>query len=192
MKFTAINHVALVTGNLDLTIRFWRDLLGARVLITMGRNSYKTYFFEISPHSMVGFFEWPQVTPGPEKDHGVPVQGPVVFDHVCINVEKADDLWELKAKLEAGGFWASEVVDHGFIWSLYSFDPNNIPLEFSFPISGKDPHRCTVVADKHPTRIALEGESPQTTAWPHPQEPIAESDKVVYPGSDMELFDRGD
>jgi hypothetical protein len=36
MKFRGINHVALATGNMDRTIRFWRDLLGMRLIAGIG------------------------------------------------------------------------------------------------------------------------------------------------------------
>jgi len=36
MMFKSIHHPAFVTGNLDKTIRFWRDLLGMRLALTLG------------------------------------------------------------------------------------------------------------------------------------------------------------
>lgn len=61
----------------------------------------------------------------------MPVKGPLIFDHVSFGVETEDELWELKDRLDAAGFYVSEGVDHGFIHSIYSFDPNGIPVEFS-------------------------------------------------------------
>jgi hypothetical protein len=79
---------------------------------------------------MIAFFEWPDVEKISVKDHGVPVTGPFGFDHVSFGVETDDALWYLKDKLQAGGFWVSELIDHGFIHSIYTFDPNHIPIEF--------------------------------------------------------------
>ena len=31
-RFTGINHLALATGDMDATIRYWRDLLGLRLV----------------------------------------------------------------------------------------------------------------------------------------------------------------
>ncbi|MDH4012260.1 MAG: VOC family protein, partial [Desulfobacterales bacterium] len=130
-KYTGINHLAMATRDMDTTIRFWRDLLGLRLVAGLGGPKYRHYFFELSEHDMIAFFEWPDVEKIPDKDHGVPVRGPFVFDHVSLGVESDDDLWELKDKLETAGIWVSEVIDHGFIHSIYTFDPNNIPIEFS-------------------------------------------------------------
>jgi catechol 2,3-dioxygenase-like lactoylglutathione lyase family enzyme len=128
ITYTGINHLAMVTGDMASTIRFWRDLLGMRLVAGLGRTGYRHYFIEISAQDMISFFEWPDAEPIDEKDHGVPVKGPVAFDHVAIGVPSDEDLWLLKARLEGAGIWVSEVIDHGFIHSIYSFDPNHIQV----------------------------------------------------------------
>lgn len=181
-RYTGINHLAMATGNMDETIRFWRDLLGMRLVAGLGRPGYRHYFFEITAHDMVAFFEWPAVEKGPEKDHGAPVKGPHVFDHVSFEVEADADLWELKDKLEAAGIWVSEVIDHGFIHSVYSFDPNNIAIEFSAPVSGVDIRQKPRMMDRRPSKIALEGSDPQTGHWPQVSRPTPPDERQVYPG----------
>ena len=119
---------------------------------------------------MIAFFEWPHVEPVPEKDHGVPVKGPFAFDHVSIEVVSDDDLWELKDRLAAAGFWVSELVDHGFIHSIYSFDPNRIPIEFSAPVPAVDVRKTPRMRDKSPGAVALEGPDSQEGKWPEPAE----------------------
>jgi len=180
--YTGINHLAMATKDMDATIRFWRDLLGMRLLVGLGRPGYRHYFFEISPHDMIAFFEWREVEPIPEKDHGVPVKGPFVFDHVSIEVASEQDLWEVKDKLEAAAFWVSEVVDHGFIHSIYSFDPNHIPIEFSAPVPAVDVRRSPRMRDKRPGRVALEGADPQPGHWPGVTRPTPQEERHAYPG----------
>ncbi|MBC7358981.1 MAG: VOC family protein [Desulfacinum sp.] len=189
IRYNGINHLAMVTRDMDATIRFWRDLLGMPLMVAMGRPGYRHYFFSISETDAIAFFEWPDAAPVEEKDHGVPVRGPVVFDHVSFSVEEADDLWELKARLEAAGFWASEVIDHGFIWSLYSFDPNGIAIEFSYPLPDVDVRRRPRLVDPQPSAVTLEGPDPVGHAWPHPDTPIPEEEKRVYPGEGEKLKD---
>jgi catechol 2,3-dioxygenase-like lactoylglutathione lyase family enzyme len=187
-RFTGINHLALATADMDATVRFWRDLLGMRLVAGLGRNGYRQYFLEISERDMVAFFEWPQVEPLPDKDHGVPVKGPFAFDHLSIGVERKDDLFDLKARLEAAGFWASEVLDHGFILSLYSFDPNNVAIEFSWPVPGIDLRANPRMVDTHRPVTGLEGSEPQPGLWPT-AEPIPEVDRRIYPGEGRELLE---
>ena len=142
-KYNGINHLAMVTHDMDATIRYWRDLLGMRLVVGLGRKGYRHYFFEISKTDLIAFFEWPDVEKIELKDHGVPVKGPVAFDHVSIGVDTVEDLLEIKNKLEAADFWVSEIIDHGFIYSIYSFDPNDIPVEFSFNVPHVDVRKTT-------------------------------------------------
>ena len=189
IKYNVINHLAMVTRDMDATIRFWRDFLGMRLVAGLGASKYKHYFFEISEYDMIAFFEWPDVEKIPEKDHGAPVKGPFAFDHVSIGVESDEDLWALKDKFEAAGFWVSEVINHGFIHSIYSFDPNNIPIEFSAPVSGVDLRKDPKMKDRQPTAITLEGPDSQSGHWPAVTEPTPLEDRIVYPGEGMILAD---
>lgn len=188
VAFNGINHLAMATGDMDTTIRFWRDLLGMRLVAGLGSSGYRHYFFEISEHDLIAFFEWPGVEPVPDKDHGRPTQGPFVFDHVSFGVEKMDDLWELKDRLEAAGFWVSEVIDHGFIHSIYSFDPNGIPIEFSCNVPGIDVRRNPQMRDSSPSPVTMEGAEPRRDTWPAAEHHTPVKDRRVYPGAGSELF----
>ena len=192
VKYKGINHLAMATSDMDITIRFWRDLLGMRLVAGLGRPGYRHYFFEISDHDLIAFFEWPDVDKIPEKDHGVPVKGPFAFDHVSFEVESKEDLWELKDRLDAAGIWVSEVVNHGFIHSIYTFDPNNIPIEFSAPVPGVDLRKQPNMRDKRPTAIAQEGPEPQPGHWPQTTNPTPAKERVIYPGEGMVLTEKGD
>lgn len=187
-KYSGINHLAMATGDMDATIRFWRDLLGMRLVTGLGKPGYRHYFFEISGADMIAFFEWPEVEPVRMKDHGFPVRGQVAFDHVSIGVATREDLWDVKARLEAAGFEPSEVVDHGFIHSVYAFDPNNVPIEFSWAVAGKDPRDHPAMVDQAPSPTTLEGPDPQPGRWPE-AEPEAEQGRMVYPGEGREVLE---
>ena len=176
----------MATADMDATIRFWRDLLGLRLVAGLGRPGYRHYFLELSGTDMLAFFEWPNVAPIEPKDHGVPVAGPFAFDHVSIGVRDRNDLWEIKDRLEAAGFWASELIDHGFIFSLYSFDPNNIAIEFSCPVPGVDIRSHPIMADRNPSPVTQEGSEPQPGKWPAPT-PTPLAERRMYPGEGREL-----
>jgi len=182
VRYTGINHLAMATRDMDKTIRFWRDLLGLRLVAGLGHPGYRHYFFEISEHDMIAFFEWPAVEEIPQKDHGVPVKGPLAFDHVSLEVAGEEDLWVVKDRLEASGIWVSEVVDHGFIHSVYAFDPNNIPIEFSAPVAGVDIRRHPSMKDRKPSLMALEGPDPQPAKWPAVKRSTPLEERTVYPG----------
>ena len=187
-KFNGINHLAMATGDMDKTIRFWRDLLGMRLVAGLGAAGYRHYFFQISQTDLIAFFEWPDVEPVPEKDHGRPVSGPFIFDHVSFGVDAEEDLWELKDKLTAAGFEVSEVVDHGFIHSIYAHDPNGIPIEFSYNVPGIDIRKNPQMADVEPSAITKEGSEPQWNHWPKVTEATTPERRRVFPGAGSELF----
>jgi catechol 2,3-dioxygenase-like lactoylglutathione lyase family enzyme len=192
VKYTGINHLAMATRDIDGTIRFWRDFLGMRLIIGLGRPGYRQYFFEIGPHDMIAFFEWPEVAPIPEKDHGVPVKGPFAFDHLSLEVDTEDALWELKDRFEAADIWVSEVIDHGFIHSIYTFDPNHIPIEFSAPVEGVDLRSRPAMKDTRPSPLAREGSEPQPGRWPGVESPTPESERRAYPGEGTILREEED
>ncbi len=189
VKYNGVNHLAMATGDIDCTIRFWRDLLGMRLVAGLGSPGYRHYFFEISETDTIAFFEWPGVEPVAEKEHGRVVKGPFVFDHVSFGVAERDDLWNLKEAISAAGFWVSEVIDHGFILSIYTFDPNGIPIEFSWNVEGVDIRREPVMADSSPSAVAAEGPEPQRLKWPAAA-PASQRDRKVYPGQGLEFFRR--
>ena len=188
VKFNGVNHLAMATGDMDKTIRFWRDLLGMRLVAGLGGPGYRHYFFQLSDNDLVAFFEWPGVEPVSKKEHGQPVRGPFIFDHVSFGVDTEDDLWELKDRLEAAGFYVSDVINHWFIHSIYAHDPNGIPIEFSHNVEGTDIRKEPRVKDRAPSEVTLEGAEPRTEVWPEVKNPTPVSARVVYPGAGSELF----
>lgn len=188
IRYNGINHLAMATGDMDATIRFWRDLLGMRLIGGFGKPGYRHYFFEISGKDSIAFFEWPDVEPVKEKEHGRVVAGPFIFDHVSFGVDKKETLWEIKDRLSAAGLWVSEVIDHGFIYSIYSFDPNGIPIEFSWNVEGVDIHKDPRMTDSGLTDIASEGPAPRSDKWPMVDAPTPENERKVYPGVGREYF----
>jgi catechol 2,3-dioxygenase-like lactoylglutathione lyase family enzyme len=188
-KLTGLNHLALATGDMDKTIHFWRDLLGMRLVVGLGKPGYRQYFFQLSESELITFFEWPEVKSVPYKRHGDPVTGPFIFDHVSFSVDKEEDLWELIDKLEAADFPVSDVIDHGFIHSIYTYDPNGIPLEFSHNVEGVDIRKNPLMADKKPSSTSMEGPDPVAGRWPEVEEPAPEDDRMIIPGEGSGLFD---
>ncbi len=188
--YTGFHHLALATGDMDQTIRFWRDLIGLPLAAGLGKPGGRQYFFELAPGTLLGFFEWPGVEPVPEKDHGYPTQGPFVFDHLAIGVAGEADLWELKDRLEAAGFWVSEPIDHAFIHSIYSFDPNGIPIEFTHLSPRLDLHQDPRMVDRQPSAVTREGAGPQPGNWPEVASPTPSAQWRTYPGEGLDLLEK--
>ncbi|MFC1549516.1 VOC family protein [Nitrospirota bacterium] len=186
MKYTGVNHVAFATSDMDMTIRYWRDLLGMRIIAAMGKQGYKQYFFEISERDMLVFFEWPEVEPIAEKEHGVPAKGPFGFDHFSLGLEDDDDLFRMRDAIEAAGFWVSEPIDHGFIHSIYTFDPNGIALEFSI-YAGRDIRARPIEEDRTPPESLGAGLEPVHGRWTSPPSGGRPEHRTLYPGMGSEF-----
>jgi catechol 2,3-dioxygenase-like lactoylglutathione lyase family enzyme len=128
-----INHLALVTTDMDATVRFWHGVLGARLVAHLGNASFRHYFFEFGEQSTVAFFEYKGVSLERFKvPAGVPDKRKAQFDHLSFNLPDEHALEELQARLKTNGCEVTDVVDHGFVRSIYFNDPNGIALEASW------------------------------------------------------------
>jgi catechol 2,3-dioxygenase-like lactoylglutathione lyase family enzyme len=132
-RWRGINHLALITHDMDATVRFYHGVLGARLVAHLGTEAFRHYFFELGPENTVAFFEYRtlQLTPF-AKPAGVPDPRAVQFDHVSFNLPDEEALLTLRARLKEAGSEVTDVVDHGFIRSIYFTDPSGIALEASW------------------------------------------------------------
>jgi len=164
MKLTNVNHLAFITNDLTKTIRFWRDLLGLRLEAGIGHEGYRHYFFKLGEANQIAFFEYEEAAPMEYKFHGARTDTPLGFDHLSMTVETVEELFAFKDRLEAAGFKVHGAVDHGIIWSIYFFDPNNIPLEISWETMAVT--NPPAMDEVEPMEIVAEGAGPQPGHWP--------------------------
>ncbi|MET0104103.1 MAG: CBS domain-containing protein [Sedimenticola sp.] len=187
LEFDGIHHTAFATNDIDSTVKFWRDLIGLRLVYAYGSPGYRQYFFLISGNNRISFFEWDEVEPVKPRQHGDPVKGPFIFDHISIGVADKNALWELMGRLDGAGFHCSDVIDHGCFFSIYSYDPNGLPIEFSCDASHCDLFWNPVMKDQATTSDFLKQPNPIPGQWP-PAEPIPEDERVIVPGEGKDLF----
>jgi catechol 2,3-dioxygenase-like lactoylglutathione lyase family enzyme len=132
-RWRGINHLALVTDDMDATVRFYDGVLGARLVATIGTPGFRHYFFEFGAENTVAFFEYHGGSHvGYSLAAGVPDPRKVQFDHLSFNLPDEEALQALRGRLKAAGCEVTDVVDHGFIRSIYFTDPNGIALEASW------------------------------------------------------------
>jgi catechol 2,3-dioxygenase-like lactoylglutathione lyase family enzyme len=131
-NWQGINHLALVTDDMDATVRFWHQVLGADLVATIGNESFRHYFFRIGDGHTVAFFEYRDVElDSYAKPAGIPYAAAAQFDHLSLNLPDETALEELQRRLKEHGCGVTDVVDHGFVRSIYFMDPNGIALEAS-------------------------------------------------------------
>jgi catechol 2,3-dioxygenase-like lactoylglutathione lyase family enzyme len=128
-----INHLALITDDMDATTRFWHGALGARLVAHLGTASFRHYFFELGDEQTVAFFEYHGVAVDRfQIPAGVPDRRKAQFDHLSFNLPDEHALEELRSRLKSHGCEVTDVIDHGFVRSIYFHDPNGIALEASW------------------------------------------------------------
>ena len=131
--WSGINHLALVTSDMDATVRFYHGVLGARLAATIGTPDFRHYFFDFGPHCTVAFFEYSGLALERfAKAAGVPDKRAPQFDHLALNLPDEEALHALQQRLRDADCEVTDVVDHGFIRSIYFTDPNGIALEASW------------------------------------------------------------
>ena len=130
--WSGINHLALITSDMDATVRFYHGVLGARLAATVGTPEFRHYFFEFGPHCTVAFFEYANATIEPfAKPAGVPDPRATQFDHLALNLPDETALHDLRRRLAEADCEATDIIEHRSVHSVYFTDPNGIALEAS-------------------------------------------------------------
>ncbi|MEQ9490714.1 MAG: VOC family protein [Alphaproteobacteria bacterium] len=181
-----INHLAFITPDLEKTVRFYRDLLGMELFAGIGHDGYRHYFFRLDDGAtQVAFFAYDGASAMNRKFPGDRTDKPLGFDHVSFTVETREDLFGLKDRLEAAGFDVHGAVDHGLFWSIYFYDPNNIPLEATWEfMQVTEP---PAIVDDDPMPVAAEGAAPRPNDWPKVENPTPKSAMTASGGNALPL-----
>src|ERR1043166_3910441 len=111
-QWRGINHLALVTPDMDATVRFYHGVLGMPLVSSVMAGPMRHYFFEIAPGNTVAFFEG-QDAPAFAKPAGIPdTERAAQFDHLSFNLPDQAALHALRDRLAAHGCEVTEIVDH--------------------------------------------------------------------------------
>ncbi len=166
--WNGINHLALVTDDMDATVRFWHGVLGAEIIATVGAPGFKHYFFRVGSGQTVAFFEYLDAHLETfAKPAGIPYPaGASQFDHLSLNLPDEAALESLQRRLKEHDCEVTDVVDHGFIRSIYFNDPTGIALEASY---------WTM-----PSNRSVDHGDPD---WFHDTEPVAALREIMDDGS---------
>ena len=133
VHWRGVHHLALVTTDMDATVRFYHGVLGARLVVTLATDAFRHYFFEIAPGATLAFFEYrDQPVERYAKPAGVPFPQASQFDHLSLHLPDEDALARLQHRLKEHGCEVTDVIDHGIMRSIYFSDNNGIALEASW------------------------------------------------------------
>ncbi|MDD4912206.1 MAG: VOC family protein [Sideroxydans sp.] len=121
MKIQSLGHVVLKVRDLDISAKFYRDILGmkevarykgAMAFFSLGSNHHDLGLMQLGPHAQ-------NIDPGA-----------IGLYHVAFKVgDSLDELRACKAHLETNGITIFGMSDHGVSQSLYLQDPDGIEIE---------------------------------------------------------------
>ena len=129
-----LHHHALRTDDMEATRHFYEDIIGmpmvqtlkGNVDLTSGRETpFLHCFFEMGDGGCLAFFQFLAEARGPAPK---PPQD-AADHHIAMFVLDFDALVRLKLKLDGLGH-STCGIDHGFCYSLYVRDPNDMLVEF--------------------------------------------------------------
>lgn len=133
VPWQGLNHLALITNDMDTTVRFWHGVMGAPLVATIGTPTFRHYFFKFGESSSVAFFEYvDHESKMIAKPAGVFDERAGQFDHLSMDLPDEQALLALRQRLLDEGTEVTDVVDHGLMRSIYFTDPNGIALEASW------------------------------------------------------------
>src|SRR6195256_654380 len=116
-----VHHVALLSSDVERTVRFYQDLLEFPLTELFGNRDYKGsthFFFDVGNGNLLAFFDFPGLDLGPYME----TLGNL--NHIAISVTQ--EKWEyLRGKLDAAG------VEYQMAsgTSIYFKDPDGVRLE---------------------------------------------------------------
>lgn len=134
MDIQRLNHVAYRCRDAKETAEFYRDVLGLklahvivqdRVPSTQELAPHCHLFFEMGDGSWVAFFD--VAAEGSVEQE----TNPDWAQHLALEVPSVEVLDEKLAALRGNGIDVLGPVDHGFIRSIYFFDPSGHRLELA-------------------------------------------------------------
>lgn len=128
-------HYSFPCRDGEETRQFYEDILGLPLVACMMSDTvpstgehrpYSHFFFEMGDGSYFAFFDL--------GENEMPKPSPNTPDwvmHFAVEVDTVEQVLVYKERLNKAGIRTTDIVDHGFINSIYFFDPNGLRLEIT-------------------------------------------------------------
>jgi glyoxylase I family protein len=130
-----LHHFAWRCRDAEETRHFYEDLLGLplihviradKVPSTGEENPYLHLFFRMADGSCIAFFDL-----GDDQAPLPSPNTPAWVQHFAMEVESEADIDAARDRLRKARIEVLGVTDHGFVKSIYFFDPNGLRLELT-------------------------------------------------------------
>jgi len=132
-----LHHNAQVTDNMPAVREFYEDIIGMPLVATWCEKThlfgkervYMHCFFEAADGECLAFFQFAGDEDQKEFGPKLPVSP---FRHLALKVDQ-ETQDGIKERLEKAGYKEPQmyILNHGYCYSLYVFDPSNMIVEFT-------------------------------------------------------------
>jgi catechol 2,3-dioxygenase-like lactoylglutathione lyase family enzyme len=151
-----LHHNAYVTTDMEAVRKFYEEIIGFPLIATWAEKTdlfgkertYMHCFFDIGDGSALAFFQFADPEDHAEFGPELPQSG---FRHLAMKVDqKTQD--GIRSRLAAAGVTEPRcyILNHGYCYSLYVFDPSGLLVEFTVDHEDVD----TINAEKRRTAHA--------------------------------------
>ncbi|MEM9203412.1 MAG: VOC family protein [Actinomycetota bacterium] len=134
-----ISHIALAVKNIEATHRFYTDVMGFELVkveiaaMRGGKARHAFYSTGSADDQMIAFWDLRGV-PGMEDGYETDISRGLGLDpftnHLAFQADSVDDLTVRRSRMAEAGCQVVE-IDHGWIQSIYTEDPDGNVVEFA-------------------------------------------------------------
>lgn len=150
-----LHHNAHVTTDMEAVRNFYEEIIGFPLVATwcevtdlFGKERvYMHCFFDIGGGESLAFFQFADEEDAKEFGPELPLSG---FRHLAMKVDQ-ETQDGIRDRLAAAGIEAPQtyILNHGYCYSLYVFDPANLLIEFTVDHEDVDKINAERKADAH-------------------------------------------
>lgn len=127
MLLDGINHIAVISRDIDAVRAFYTDVFDSEVGSTQPHGQGETMTrIRIGPHTELNVFT---IEGNPEPDRQGPMWGRGRIDHIGLQAASPDSFATIKKRLIACGASDGHVNDFGSHFSLFFRDPDGLEGE---------------------------------------------------------------
>jgi catechol 2,3-dioxygenase-like lactoylglutathione lyase family enzyme len=133
---SGFNHVAVLTGDTDRLVAFYRDVFDATHELFNEGPGFKLTMVYVGPTAELNVFELDGST---EHERQVPMFGRGRLDHLALQAASLEAFDEIRARLMARGASDGFVTDFGPLLSVFFRDPDGLEAEVCFQNPDAEP-----------------------------------------------------
>jgi glyoxylase I family protein len=133
MRLRGLHHVTAISGDLERTIAFYRDMLGMAVVNDAPSDDdpdARHVWFGNGDGTFVSFMEYPRMPDG--------VVGRGSTHHFALRVDSAEEQEAWRDYLREHDIDCTDVIDRGEFRSIYISDPDGHVVEIATRATGFD------------------------------------------------------